>query len=395
MLPAMYFVLAISGLLFALFFAADAIFVWRARGRRRKELAAAEHPVHRAALEPEPAPELPGPSAPKTDPLLLADASLGPDLPPEEGLPIAPLKASGAALDAPEPPRDRPLPLAPSVRGSEDEEGHPPSAAEQCVALSPGPSAAPWRREAWTRYPVVFAHGLFGFDVIEVSGRRHGYFRGIEGRLQQFGTQMYLLRVSPMGAIRLRARQLAEQVRRLPVDRVNIIAHSMGGLDARYAISHLGISDRIASLTTIGTPHHGTPIADLIASLLGERRRREPRVQAFGVSLDLDALYDLTTTKMAAFNRDVADVPGVGYACFVGAARSGVRQVPLLMAPAYLFLSQKAGDNDGLVPAESQKWGEVMGEIDVDHWGQIGWSKGFDAASFYEGVVRELRGRGF
>ena len=54
-----------------------------------------------------------------------------------------------------------------------------------------------------------------------------------------------------------------------------------------------------------------------------------------------------------------------------------------------------AGANDGCVPAVSQPWGEVWGHVDADHWAQIGWSKHFDAAAFYEGILRELRGRGF
>lgn len=55
------------------------------------------------------------------------------------------------------------------------------------------------------------------------------------------------------------------------MSRLNIIAHSMGGLDARYyAISWLGLAERVASLTTIGIPHLGTPLADLMFSF-GER----------------------------------------------------------------------------------------------------------------------------
>jgi hypothetical protein len=49
-----------------------------------------------------------------------------------------------------------------------------------------------------------------------------------------------------------------------------------------------------------------------------------------------------------------------------------------------------------VVPANSQAWGEVLREVEADHWAQIGWwSRGFDAASLYEDLLRELRGRGF
>ena len=48
-----------------------------------------------------------------------------------------------------------------------------------------------------------------------------------------------------------------------------------------------------------------------------------------------------------------------------------------------------------MVPITSQARGEVLREIEADHWAQIGWSRGFDATSFYEDLLRELRGRGF
>src|SRR5262249_30624835 len=161
--------------------------------------------------------------------------------------------------------------------------------------------------------------------------------------------------------------------------RVNIVAHSMGGLDARYAISELGLSEIVASLTTVGTPHRGTPLADLSTSLLGRLSAHE---------MPLAAVGDLTTARMAEFNRRFANVPGVEYRCFVSSVSGDLRRMPKLLVPGYLFLNWHVGDNDGLVPAESQRWGDVMGHIDADHWAQIGWSRGFDAGTFYAELVQ-------
>jgi hypothetical protein len=58
-------------------------------------------------------------------------------------------------------------------------------------------------------------------------------------------------------------------------------------------------------------------------------------------------------------------------------------------------LKKRAGDNDGLVPAASQRWGEVIARVEADHWAQIGWSDGFDTAELYLRVVQELKARGF
>ena len=108
------------------------------------------------------------------------------------------------------------------------------------------------------RHPLVLVHGYFGFDSIGALKIKQEYFRGVRGRLEALGHQVYLARVAPAAGVRRRAAELAEQVRRLPCERVNIIAHSMGGVDARYAISKLGLDERVASLLTIGTPHRGT-----------------------------------------------------------------------------------------------------------------------------------------
>ena len=49
--------------------------------------------------------------------------------------------------------------------------------------------------------------------------------------------------------------------------KVNIIAHSKGGLDARYAISKLGMAPYVASLTTMNTPHRGCRFVDYACGL--------------------------------------------------------------------------------------------------------------------------------
>jgi triacylglycerol lipase len=237
------------------------------------------------------------------------------------------------------------------------------------------------------RHPIVLAHGFGGFDTIQFQGRQLAYFRGVRDHLRALGAEVYVLRVSPVASIAVRAQQLAEQVRRLPAPRVNIVAHSMGGLDARYAIAGLGLAERTASLTTIGTPHRGTPLADLGVAVLGAGKRARGR-------RSIDAFHDLSTARMEAWNREVADVPSVEYGCFVSSAQQGVRGVNALLVPAYLFLERRAGANDGVVPATSQRWGQVFGEIDVDHWGAVGWSTRFDAARFYEELARGLSARG-
>ncbi len=141
-----------------------------------------------------------------------------------------------------------------------------------------------------------------------------------------------------------------------------------------------------------GTPHRGTPLADAGSDVLGDKLRLRGLLEKLG--LDVDAIYDLTTTHMKAFNDEVADARGVHYGSY--AARTQGRSLVLspLLLPTYLYLSDRVGENDGLVPTASQPWGELLGRVDADHWAQIGWSATFDAPAFYAGLIKELTARG-
>ena len=241
------------------------------------------------------------------------------------------------------------------------------------------------------RHPIVLAHGVLGFDALELGGKRHEYFRGIPAHLRTLGCDVHLVQVPPIGSVAERAEALSRAVRSLDAERVHIIAHSMGGLDARYAISRLGLAARVASLTTIGTPHHGTPLADLGTDLLGEKLGL--RRLAGALRVGTDAFYALTTARMAAFNAEVPDVRGVVYGSYVGALESASRALHPLLAPGYLYLSRRAGANDGLVPASSQRWGELLGTVEADHWAQVGWGSRFDAPALYAALFTQLQQR--
>ena len=284
-------------------------------------------------------------------------------------------------------------------RRPEEKPGVPPPVAPagatgstEALARQLGVPPVVLKRPTPARHPIVLAHGYFGFDAIGMHRLRREYFRGVRGRLEALGHSVYCVRVPAMAGIARRAEELAAQVRGIPGDRVNIIAHSMGGLDARYAISRLGLEGRVASLTTIGTPHRGTPIADTSALWLGDRFRLK---RVFGsVGASLDGIYDLTTERMAEFNRAVLDAPGVSYASVVGSVPRGSGPIHAFLVPGYTYLLKTAGPNDGMVPAASQRWGNVLGEVAADHWAQIGWSRGFDVRAFYALLVEYLAEHG-
>jgi triacylglycerol lipase len=279
-----------------------------------------------------------------------------------------------------------------------------PLAAAAVLALLVGLAAVGvwlWRRRLRLRYrwrralgrpplPVVLVHGLFGFDEIAVGATRHAYFKGIGPQLEQAGRKVVNARLSPMGTIEARAGELADCVRSHGDARVIVLAHSMGGLDARYAIARLGLASRVSALVTVGTPHLGTPVADLTADL-ASKLGIDTALSLAGVSLE--ALRDLSSARMTRFNQEVPDVPSVCYASVVGRVAQKLRTNPLLL-PGYLWLAEREGANDGVVPAASQRWGRVLAEIEADHWAQIGWSRHFDAGPFYVELLRALEAAG-
>jgi triacylglycerol lipase len=239
--------------------------------------------------------------------------------------------------------------------------------------------------------PVILVHGLFGFDRIGVPGAKLHYFNGIARHLDGLGCHAHAVRLPAMASVPARARALVDAIDGLGHPRVDVIAHSLGGLDARYALAHLGLSKRVRALVTVGTPHRGTPLADLaIGGGPIDWARRVVRA----VGVPLDALDWLGTTALDRFNRDVPDAPGVRYACVVGGIRLTTTPVALALLPAHAYLRRVAGANDGLVPIASQYWGETLAEIEADHFAQIGWRisvrRSFDALGLYAFVVARL-----
>ena len=108
------------------------------------------------------------------------------------------------------------------------------------------------------RLPVVLMHG---FGIIAAM-RRGGHLFHEAEELRRHGVWAYAPNVSAYDTVPLRCaaweQRLEHVMEETGCDRLNLIAHSMGGLDARYLISEMGLHRHVATLTTISSPHHGT-----------------------------------------------------------------------------------------------------------------------------------------
>jgi triacylglycerol lipase len=219
------------------------------------------------------------------------------------------------------------------------------------------------------KHPVVLCHGLFGTHKYGAGPFSAGdYFRGILREMRSWGLEVHAPRVHPTAGVYRRAWKLAERIEASLGDRpFHLVGHSMGGLDARLLASDPAWASRVVSLTTIGTPHLGTCLADMAATNL---RLLYSGLEKIG--LDVDGIRQVMTHHAAALGHDWADPPRA--ACFSIAGNPDPTEVFFGVRPVMRWIYQRQGPNDGLVPMESALgWGEPLPPWPHDHFRQINW----------------------
>jgi triacylglycerol lipase len=246
-------------------------------------------------------------------------------------------------------------------------------------------------------FPIVLVHGIARFDILLVILRKRlhipdaaadglQYFKGITTHLENNGFSVFHPNQSFSGSADLRAGQLRDHINEfIPgSQKVNIIGHSMGGLDARHMIVDKGMADRVASLTTVGTPHHGSPVANHLqggGSLLLDVLNKV-------LNLDVEGVADLTTTSCDQFNARAEDFEaknGVLYQTYSSSENWNRVFAPLI--PSWFLVHEQEGETDGVVSVTSQQWKKGLVANDgtskeivqrqfpfgADHLNQVGW----------------------
>lgn len=232
------------------------------------------------------------------------------------------------------------------------------------------------------KHPIVLAHGLMGFDELHLAGSwlpGVQYWRGIKEALVEKGVHVITTSVPTTGSIQERAESLHEQIRtKAPGQDVNIIAHSMGGLDSRYLISSIRPKEfRVMSLTTIATPHRGSSAADWILREIGDTSLTHLYKVLARLKIDSGAFSQLTRRYVCGeFNPNNPDSDSVRYFSYGASATPNIFSV---FRFSHDIMFEIEGPNDGLVSVASSKWGEkndgykgtLMG---VTHLDLINWT---------------------
>jgi triacylglycerol lipase len=243
------------------------------------------------------------------------------------------------------------------------------------------------------------------------------YWGKIPKTLQKQGATVFLSNTNAFAshvdnAIQLRDRIL-EILDQTGAEKVNIIAHSKGGIESRYMISKQGMSQKVASLTTIATPHRGSYLADSLFNWMDKKNLTQRTVSLMsslakwiGDSYPdpYNAGFNLTVSYMENFNESVPDSPEVYYQSFGGLVTDD--------HPAWFIrfqekiISEKEGPNDCTVSLNSYYWGNFKGIVEgnydygVSHFDIIGFkligkNYSFETDEFYLKICKDLKLRGF
>lgn len=281
----------------------------------------------------------------------------------------------------------------------------PASTLQRITGLEPHPqpSIIP------TNQPVVLMHG-FG---VGASFRRDGHLHEEAMHLRSRGVRAAAPNVSPYNTVRARCQMWESRLERVleetQSDRLSVIAHSMGGLDARHLITKRGWHDVVDVLVTVATPHRGSPVASLIlqqpksvrdwlgdmADWLGTHVLKD------GSANVRQALRELTPEHVeTTFNEEVPNHPDVQYWSYGCQAGTGT-DIPIDPIFRYFnsYLFERDGVNDGMVSVKSARWGQYLGTINADHARQVGikstLAAPFDSNAFYASIAERLAEHGF
>lgn len=261
-----------------------------------------------------------------------------------------------------------------------------------------------------TKYPILLVHGVFFRDT-----RYFNYWGRIPKELEYNGASVYYGNHQSAASIEESGEELAQRIKtlvaQLGCEKVNIIAHSKGGLDCRYALSELELAPYVASLTTINTPHRGCLFADCLLTKISPKVK-DRVAQAYNTTLKklgdvspdfMTAVTQLTASYCADFNQRTTLPEGV-YCQSVGSVLPKARGGKFPLNFSHHIVSYYDGDNDGLAGERSFPWGEhyicLRPKTDrgISHGDMIDLNRqnfeGFDVREFYVQLVKDLKEKG-
>ena len=261
-----------------------------------------------------------------------------------------------------------------------------------------------------TKYPILLVHGVFFRDF-----KYFGYWGRIPGQLQRNGATVYYGNQASADAISDCGQFLTERIKQIVqetgCEKVNIIAHSKGGLDCRYAMAFCGAAPYVASLTTISTPHRGSYFADYMLNKVSPKNQKR-FCNAYNKALNklgetdtdlMTAVRELTTEHCMELHQQMPQPEGVLCQSFGSKMNKALKgRFPMNFTGVVMgFIAQ---DNDGLVSADSFQWGDQytllssQSPVGISHCDMTDLNRtnlpDFDVREFYVQLVAQLKEKG-
>ncbi len=271
------------------------------------------------------------------------------------------------------------------------------------------------QRICQTKYPILFVHGVFFRDFKYLN-----YWGRIPDEIKKNGAEVYYGKQQSAASVMECGEELKEQIRSIikktNCEKVNLIAHSKGGLDCRAALLDEDIEKKVASLTTINTPHKGCEFADYLLTKISEPIQKRVAT-TYNSALKklgdknpdfIEAVTDLTASKCKAFNeltrKKETEYQKEIFCQSVGSKLNHATNGRFPLNFTYPLVKYFDGENDGLVSKESFSWGEAFqmlytkGNRGISHADMIDLNRenlnDFDVREFYVQLVADLKKRG-
>ncbi len=260
-----------------------------------------------------------------------------------------------------------------------------------------------------TKYPILLVHGL----ALRDNNLLFKYWGSIPKTLKEHGASVYFSGHNAYASHKQNAesikRKINEVLKKTKAKKINIIAHSKGGIESRYMISKLEMQDFVASLTTIGSPHRGSIISTLIMEKLNNKKFLLKLINLlaniFG-DKNADSYragIELTPQFMEKFNKIIKNNKKVYYQSYTTTVTHYYPN--RFWRKMAKILKKYEGPNDGLVSVKSAKWGNYKGIIkgnchkSLSHIDQVGLFvfskvKKLEIDQFYINLVHSLKKKG-
>lgn len=258
------------------------------------------------------------------------------------------------------------------------------------------------------KYPVLLCHGYGAIASLVKPSPLYD----VSLLLRSHNVLAYAPNIVPYATIETRAKGWVKLINQLtenaPGKKINVVAHSMGGLDMRYALSKLNAADQVASFTTISTPHRGTSLAELTLKTPEAIRDKladfldwmgnhiYPQTQSNSVESAAQLTRQYVSNVFNPQMPDVDDIPYYSYSSAVGKGTDEPIRVITRYQNNYIF--EEEGPNDGMVSVKSAKWGEHIKTSNLSHLEQMNLRLKDDRRAMFEefwfDVVKMLEEKG-